>query len=123
MIYPPDIRDLFVNMGLSHVLAASGFHVALLLGIIFWITRSLSPKKKLIIGIIILILYVGLTGIQPSILRASLMGTAILISQVLERKTNALGTLLLSAFLLLLFNPLWIWDLGFQLSFLATLRY
>ncbi len=110
-------------MGLSHVLAASGFHVALLLGIIFWITRSLSPKKKLIIGIIILILYVGLTGIQPSILRASLMGTAILISQVLERKTNALGTLLLSAFLLLLFNPLWIWDLGFQLSFLATLRY
>lgn len=117
---PPDIRDLFVNMGLSHILAASGFHVALLLGIIFWFTRFLSPTKKLIFGIVILILYVGLTGIQPSILRASLMGTAILIGEVVDRKTNPLRTLLLSAFLLLVFNPLWIWDLGFQLSFLAT---
>ncbi|MDJ0602001.1 MAG: ComEC/Rec2 family competence protein [Crocosphaera sp.] len=117
---PPEIRDLFVNIGLSHVLAASGFHVALLLGIIFWITQSLSPTKKLIIGITILIIYVGLTGIQPSILRATLMGIAILIGQVLDRKTNALGALLLSGFLLLIFNPLWIWDLGFQLSFLAT---
>ncbi|MDJ0658467.1 MAG: ComEC/Rec2 family competence protein [Crocosphaera sp.] len=117
---PPDIRDLFVNIGLSHVLAASGFHVALLLGIVFWITQSLSPFKKLTIGIIILIIYVGLTGIQPSILRATLMGVAILIGQILDRKTNALGSLLLSGFLLLIFNPLWIWDLGFQLSFLAT---
>ncbi|ACB51197.1 competence protein [Crocosphaera subtropica ATCC 51142] len=117
---PPEIRDLFVNIGLAHVLAASGFHVALLLAIIFWVTRSLSPSKKLVIGILILILYVGLTGIQPSILRASLMGIAILIGQVLDRKTNPLGTLLLSGFILLLFNPLWIWDLGFQLSFLAT---
>lgn len=117
---PPDIRDLFVNIGLSHVLAASGFHVALLLGIIFWFTQSLDPIKKLIIGIIILIIYVGLTGIQPSILRATLMGVSILIGQVLERETNALGSLLFSGFLLLIFNPLWIWDLGFQLSFLAT---
>lgn len=85
---PPEIRDLFVNIGLAHVLAASGFHVALLLAIIFWVTRSLSPSKKLVIGILILILYVGLTGIQPSILRASLMGIAILIGQVLDRKTN-----------------------------------
>ncbi|MGK7884485.1 MAG: ComEC/Rec2 family competence protein [Crocosphaera sp.] len=116
----PETRDLFVNIGLSHVLAASGFHVALLLGIIFWITQSLSPSKKLIIGVIILIFYVGLTGIQPSILRAALMGSSILIGQVLERKTNTLGALLVSGFLLLFINPLWIWDLGFQLSFLAT---
>ncbi len=117
---PPETRDLFVNLGLSHILAASGFHVALLLGIVFWLTQSLPPMKKLIIGVIILLFYVGLTGIQPSILRASLMGIAILISQILERKTNTLGALLLAGFLLLIFQPLWIWDLGFQLSFLAT---
>ena len=117
---PPETRDLFVNLGLSHILAASGFHVALLLGIVFWLTQSLPPMKKLIIGVIILLFYVGLTGIQPAILRASLMGIAILISQILERKTNTLGALLLAGFLLLIFNPLWIWDLGFQLSFLAT---
>ena len=117
---PPEIRDLFVTMGLSHVLAASGFHVALLLGIIFWLTQSLSPTNKLVIGVIILMFYVGLTGIQPSILRATLMGVSILIGQILDRKTNPLGALLLSGFLLLVFNPIWIWDLGFQLSFLAT---
>ncbi|MDJ0729609.1 MAG: ComEC/Rec2 family competence protein [Crocosphaera sp.] len=117
---PPEIRDLFVNIGLSHVLAASGFHVALLLGIVFWITQSLSPINKFIIGMVILMFYLGFTGIQPSILRATLMGIAILIGQILERKTNSLGALLLSGFLLLIFNPLWIWDLGFQLSFLAT---
>ncbi len=117
---PPDIRDLFINIGLAHILSASGFHVALLLGIIFWLTQSLPPIKKSIIGIIILILYVGLTGIQPSILRASLMGITILLGQTVERKPDSLGTLLLSGFLLLIWNPLWIWDLGFQLSFLAT---
>jgi competence protein ComEC len=117
---PPDIRDLFINIGLAHILAASGFHVALLLGIILWLTQSLSPIKKSIIGIIILILYVGLTGIQPSILRASLMGITILLAQVIERKPDSLGTLLWSGFLLLIGHPLWIWDLGFQLSFLAT---
>ena len=52
---PPETRDLFVNIGLAHVLAASGFHVALLLGIVFWITQSLFPKNKLILGIVILI--------------------------------------------------------------------
>ncbi|MGK7942117.1 MAG: ComEC/Rec2 family competence protein [Crocosphaera sp.] len=117
---PPEIRDLFVTIGLSHVLSASGFHVALLLGIIFWLTQSLSPAKKLIIGCIILIVYIGLTGIQPSILRASFMGFTILLGEVLNRKINSLGALLLAAFILLVINPLWIWDLGFQLSFLST---
>ncbi|MEM8779901.1 MAG: ComEC family competence protein, partial [Cyanobacteria bacterium P01_G01_bin.49] len=68
---PPDIRDLFIKLGLAHVLAASGFHVALLLGIVFWLTRSLSPPRKLILGAIILSFYTGLTGLQPSILRAA----------------------------------------------------
>ncbi|MDJ0508472.1 MAG: ComEC/Rec2 family competence protein [Crocosphaera sp.] len=117
---PPDIRDLFVTIGLSHVLSASGFHVALLLGIIFWLTQSLSSVKKLIIGCIILIFYIGLTGIQPSILRASFMGFTILLAEVLNRKTNPLSALLLSGFILLVINPLWIWELGFQLSFLST---
>ena len=66
----------------------------------------------------ILIFYVGLTGIQPSILRATLMGASVWIGQVLDRKTTALGAFLLSGFLLWFINPLWIWDLGFQLSFL-----
>ena len=74
---PPETRDLFVNIGLAHVFLFCPHARALLLGIVFWITQSLSSSKKLIIGIMILIFYVGLSGIQPSILRATLMGASV----------------------------------------------
>lgn len=115
-----EIRDLFMKTGLAHVLAASGFHVVLLLGIILRLTRNLSPKQQLIIGISSLFFYGGLTGLQPSICRAILMGTAVLIGQTVQRKIIILNSLLLAATLLLLWQPLWIWDLGFQFSFLST---
>ncbi len=117
---PSDLRELFIGVGMAHILAASGFHVALLLGIILQITRHDSSQKQFIVGTLILIMYIGLTGGQPSILRAALMGIAVLIGKTVDRKTNSLSVLLLTATLLLLWNPLWILDLGFQLSFLAT---
>ncbi|GFE70126.1 ComEC/Rec2 family competence protein [Chroococcus sp. FPU101] len=117
---PIEVREAFIKAGLAHVFAASGFQVALLLGIVIRLTRALTPRKQLMIGIFVLVFYVGLTGLQPSILRASLMGAGALIGMILNRKTYPLGSLLLAGTILLLFNPLWIWDLGFQLSFLAT---
>ena len=118
---PSDIQDLFVKAGLAHVLAASGFHVSLLLGLVLTLTKRFSSRTQLTVGLGILFVYVGLTGIQPSVMRAALMGTAALIGLATERKVKQLETLLLTATLLLLFNPLWIFDLGFGLSFLATL--
>ena len=118
---PAKITDLFIKTGLAHILAASGFHVAILLGFVLTITRNLSPKKQFIIAITILIIYGTLTGLQPSVLRAILMGIGALIGLLYNRQVNSLGSLLLAATILLLWQPLWIWDLGFQLSFLATL--
>jgi len=118
---PYDIRDLFIKAGLAHILAASGFHVSLLLGTVLIVTNRFSSKAQFIIGMTVLCVYVGLTGIQPSVMRASFMGVAVLISNLSERKVRPLGSLLLAGSLLLIFNPLWIWDLGFNLSFLATL--
>ncbi|WP_319420348.1 ComEC/Rec2 family competence protein [Pleurocapsa sp. FMAR1] len=117
---PVDIRDRFIEAGLAHVLAASGFHVSLLLGIILKITNRLAAKPRLVIGIGTLLVYLGLTGIQASVFRACLMGVAVLIALVVETKVKPLGSLLLAATIILLFNPLFISDLGFQLSFLAT---
>ncbi|MBR8830300.1 MAG: hypothetical protein N5P05_003395 [Chroococcopsis gigantea SAG 12.99] len=117
----PEIQDLFTRTGLTHVLAVSGFHIALLLGVILKLTRNLSPRQQFFIGITTMIFYIGLTGIQPSIMRASLMGVAGLIGLVYNRQVNAYGSLIVVATLLLLCNPLWIFDLGFDLSFLATL--
>jgi competence protein ComEC len=118
---PDDIRDRFVTVGLAHALAASGFQVTLILGVILALTRRLSDGWKFGIGTLTLAVYAGLAGLQASVLRAVLMGFAGLIALVLQRKTKPLGVLLFAGILLLLYNPLWIWDLGFELSFLATL--
>lgn len=118
---PFDTRDQFVKAGLAHILAASGTQVSLILGCILMLTKRFSMKTQLLLGTGGLILFVFLTGIQPSVLRATIMGFGALIALVTQRKVKPLGSLLVAATILLLFNPLWIWDLGFQLSFLATL--
>ncbi len=116
-----DIRERFMQVGLAHVLAASGFHVAVILGLVRAITRRFSQKTQFSYGAAVLIIYVFVTGGSPSVLRAALMGCAALLAPLMQRQVNALGSLLLAATFLLIWNPLWIWDLGFQLSFLATL--
>ena len=118
---PYDIRDLFVKAGLAHVIAASGFHTSLILGLVLNLTRRLSRGIQFTSGCVALVIFVSLTGFQASVLRAAIMGFAALLGIGLKRKVKQLGSLLLAATLLLLINPLWIWDLGFQLSFLATL--
>ena len=118
---PYDIRDLFVKAGLAHTLAASGFHVSLVLGLILQLTRRASKGTQFTFGCLALIIFLSLTGFQPSVLRAVIMGFAALVGLLLNRKVKQFGSLLLAATILLLINPLWIWDLGFELSFLATL--
>ncbi|MDZ7949910.1 ComEC/Rec2 family competence protein [Nostoc sp. DedQUE09] len=118
---PYDIRDLFVQAGLAHALAASGFQTSLILSVILQLTRRASKGTQFTLGFLGLIIFLSLTGFQPAVLRAVLMGFAALVGLLLKRKVKQFGSLLLAATLLLVFNPLWIWDLGFQLSFLATL--
>ncbi|OZH52206.1 competence protein [Hydrocoleum sp. CS-953] len=115
------LRDKFVQVGLAHVLAASGFHVSLILGVVLTLTKNLPSGARFGFGIFTLIIYVGLTGGSPSVLRAAFMGLAALLAIISQRQVKPLASLVLAATLLLLVNPLWIWDLGFQLSFLATL--
>ncbi|MHC5757699.1 ComEC/Rec2 family competence protein [Nostoc sp.] len=118
---PYDIRDLFVQAGLAHALAASGFQTSLILSVILQLTRRTKKGTQFTLGFLALIIFLSLTGFQPAVLRAVIMGFAALVGLLLKRKVKQLGSLILAATLLLVFNPLWIWDLGFQLSFLATL--
>jgi competence protein ComEC len=117
---PSDIRDSFIKAGLAHILAASGFQVSLLLGVVIRLTGRFSARSQFILGLCTIGLYLGLTGLQASVARAAVMGVGALVALIAERKVRQLGSLLVAGTLLLLFNPLWIWDLGFQLSFLAT---
>ncbi|MBD2036071.1 ComEC/Rec2 family competence protein [Leptolyngbya sp. FACHB-321] len=118
---PFDLKDQFTQAGLAHALAASGFQSSLILGVVLALTRRFSAKVQFVAGTTALLVFVGLTGIQPAVLRAAVMGFGGLVALVMERKVKPLGALLVAGVLLLLFNPLWLWNLGFQLSFLATM--
>lgn len=118
---PYDIQDQFKQTGLAHALAASGTQVTLLVGVVLALTQRLSSRLRFGLGCGVLLLYIGLTGIEPSVLRAGIMGFVALFALTANRKVKPLGSLLLAAVLLLIYNPLWVFNLGFLLSFLATL--
>jgi len=116
---PYALRDRFTDLGLAHVLAASGFHVGIVLSNVLRVVGG-SPKLQFGAGSVTLLLYSALAGFQPSVCRAAFMGWAGVLGNVLGRRVRSSGTLLAIATLLLLWDPLLVGDLGFQLSFLAT---
>ena len=118
---PYGVKDNFIQAGLAHTLAASGFHVSLLLGLVLGLLKSQQPRIQAGTGVLALAMYVGLTGLQPSVVRASVMGVGALAGLAMQQKVKPLGCLLIAANLILLCNPQWIWDVGFQLSAMATL--
>ncbi|WP_310419628.1 ComEC/Rec2 family competence protein [Chamaesiphon sp. OTE_8_metabat_110] len=119
---PFELRDRFVRVGLAHALAASGFQVSLILNAILALTRKrLSVVAQSNVGALALLIFLGLTGFQPAVVRSVVMGMAVLVGLRTQRKINPLSSLFLAGTLLLIINPLWIWDIGFELSFLATL--
>lgn len=116
---PYDIRDLFIKAGLAHVLAASGFHTSLLLGLVLGVTRKANRRTRLIVSSLTLIAFLSLTGFNPSTFRAVLMGLAALLGIGIKHKIKQLSLFVIVAMALLIINPLWIWDLEFQFSFLT----
>ena len=114
-------RDVFARSGLSHILALSGQQVTLLVGTLGFALAFLGVwRYPALIGL--LVFYTLVTGASPSVTRAALMGVAVLISQWLGRgKLEIMPTIGLSAIFALLLEPRWIFDLGFQLSYLAVI--
>ncbi|MBW4539366.1 MAG: ComEC/Rec2 family competence protein [Myxacorys chilensis ATA2-1-KO14] len=118
---PFEVKDAFTKIGLSHALAASGFQVSLILGVVLALTRRFPKLVQVCFGATGLIIFLGLAGVQPAVLRAVFMGFAILIGVAADKQVKPIGSLLLSVTILLFIYPTWIWNLGFQLSVLATL--
>jgi competence protein ComEC len=118
---PNDLKDTFIDVGLAAALAASGFQVSLILGTVLFLSQKSSPTQQFFRGAACLLGYLCLTGITPSVMRAVVMGFGGLIALVARRQQRPLVSLALAATILLMFQPMWIWDLGFQFSFLATL--
>ncbi|MBB5235296.1 ComEC/Rec2 family competence protein [Deinococcus budaensis] len=118
------VRDAFARSGLSHLMALSGQNVALLTGAVVWLLIRLrvSVRWRYLLAAGFLGPYLLLVGVSPSILRACLMGGAVLLAFAIGRgRPDPLAVIALAATLCLLPFPLWLLDVGFQLSFLAVL--
>ena len=115
----------YSNTGVVHIIAISGLHVGLIYGLLLWLTGALRRKRLrwLRFGLVATALWAFgfLAGAQPSVLRSVVMFSAIAAGVVLDRNANIYNNLALSALLLLCYNPFWLWDVGFQLSYTAVL--
>lgn len=127
---PFELQASFRTAGLAHVMAASGFHVVVLMDISSRLTSWFSPRRRAASILACLAGYVILTGGSPSILRAALMGGAAVLAQSWSEihhggrqgiRLNPSGVLLVVVVLLLIWQPLWIDNIGFRLSATATL--
>ncbi len=119
---PADFKDALSLTGVYHVVAASGMNVTLVAGAFIVIFgRIMRRQFALFLSIFGVFFYAFLAGFEPSIVRASIMGSIVFVSGILGRQHMALWTLGVTGYLMLFFNPLMLTDIGFQLSFLATL--
>ena len=121
----PELKSTYSNAGVSHILSVSGMHVGIIFMILNHLLIPLEWYKKtryLKTGILFLSvwLYATITGLSPSVIRSASMFTFVLTGAMLHRKTNIYQSLYASLFILLLINPLLIFDVGFQLSYLAV---
>lgn len=115
----------YSRTGTIHVLSVSGMHVGIIYIVLDWLLLHLNTTRtgrylKLFIVLSLIWFYALLTGYAASVIRAALMLSLFLISKTLGRTSAYQNLIFLAAFGMLHYNPYWLWDIGFQLSFLAV---
>lgn len=120
----PGVRESFSNAGVAHVLALSGMHVAIIMGIMLCILFPLRfaglYTLSLWLATVLIWVYAFFSGLAPSTTRACIMTSFMVLALTLQRKRAAGNALLASAFMILLIDPFTLFDIGMQLSFLCV---
>ncbi len=121
-----DLLQAYSDAGVVHIIAISGLHIGIIYAILLWLFSILPFTKKskplrLFLILSGLWLFVLLTGASPSAVRAAIMFSFIIIGNAFNRTGSVYNSIAASAFLLLCYNPYFLWDVGFQLSYLAVL--
>lgn len=120
------IRESFSVSGASHILALSGLHIGLLCMFLFFLLNRLpgsSMRMQIVrVGVVIVLLwgFAFLTGLSPSVVRSVVMFSLLGISQFSTARPMSLNTLYVAGIGMLIYNPAWLFDVGFQLSFVAV---
>jgi competence protein ComEC len=120
-----EVKSYFASSGAMHVLSVSGLHVGIIFLVLNFLCKPLDRRNNLKVPKVIILLgflwiYAFITGLSPSVLRSTAMFSFLVIGENSNRRTNTYNTLAVSAFLLLLINPLLLFDVGFQLSYIAV---
>lgn len=120
-----ELRQSYIGAGAIHILAISGLHIGIILLILTAVFKPLHYFKHgkmtaTAIIIVVLWMYAIIAGLSPSVVRAVAMFTAIAIGMFVNRPSSTYKTLVISMFFLLLFNPYYLFEVGFQLSYLAV---
>lgn len=120
---PESLDEAFQQTGMTHIIAISGFNIAIIIWVLVAIGKPfLSPRATAVFAAVGVTIYTILVGADPSVVRAAVMGGFYLFSAYwLGRPTFSFASLFLAGFVLSLHNPQILWDVGFQLSFAATL--
>ena len=120
-----DLVQAYSNTGVVHIIAISGMHLGLIYVMLVWLfARMPFVKKSKLLQVILILsclwLFSILTGAAASILRSAVMFTFITIGKNFTKKSSIYNSLAAAAFVMLCFNPYFLWDVGFQLSYLAV---
>ncbi|MEW5941524.1 MAG: ComEC/Rec2 family competence protein, partial [Chloroflexota bacterium] len=119
---PEDLQQAFKDTGTSHIIAISGFNIAIIAGIFLSIFgRLFGQRRGAFFAAFGIIFYTLLVGADAAVVRAAVMGVTALFARHFGRRQDGIVTLFFAAALMCLYNPLYVWDVGFQLSFFATL--
>ena len=119
----PSVMDSFRTMGVVHILAVSGANIALLVFPLLTLLKwcRMSESKRFAVVVVFVLLYGGITGGGPSVVRACAMTILYCIGRMAHRDVDSLTSLAVAAWLTLVYDPAMLDDLGFQLTFMITL--
>ncbi len=119
---PDDVYTTFSATGTSHILVISGWNITIIATALYSLASRLRLSKGTAFWAILgtIWIYVLFVGASPTVIRAAVMGSIVALAQCLDRRAHAWTTLFVACWAMTLLNPQTLWDLGFQLSALAT---
>lgn len=119
---PEDLKDILVAVGISHIIVVSGYNITMMTQGVLRAKRVMGSTLPLLLALFMIFALVIVTGAEASVLRAGIMGLGLVIALYIGRLYSAPRVLIITAAIMIAINPKILhFDIGFQLSFLATL--
>ena len=116
-----ETKEAFRDSNMSHILAVSGMHITyIVIGIVIFLSKLSGKKIAKILSVIVLVFYITITGFSPSIMRACSTAIIMLVGGIINRKADVWTSIAISLFIIIIYNPFLITNIGLQFSYMGT---